>query len=136
MSELRKRITIASSAPLPTYGGIMGPIRKPFYETISNISLLISSGAEVYEHIGDRRVKLNMVNFDSDNTEEQTEAASVLGTEKAETKSVNDESIIRIPSNPNKNQYRRDNKQKEKFYDQKVKPQVEELVVADSIVEE
>ena len=49
MSEDRKRISIASSAPLVTYGGIMGPIRRPFYETISNISILISEGAEVYE---------------------------------------------------------------------------------------
>ena len=135
MSELRKRISIASTAPLATYGGIMGPIRRPFYETIPNISLLISGGAEVYEHIGDKKIKLNMQNFDTDNSVEGTvETASVAKT--VASTETNENSIIRVSTNLNKNQNRNDkNKQKEKFYNEKVQPQVQETV-ADDIVEE
>lgn len=132
MSELRKRISIASTAPLTTYGGIMGPIRRPFYETISNISLLISGGAEVYEHIGDKKIKLDMINFDMDNSVVETKSSVSVAKNVNGTVGNDADSIIRIPSNPNKNQKDR---HKEKFYSEKVKSQVNETVV-DSIVEE
>ena len=130
MSELRKRISITSTAPLTTYGGIMGPIRRPFYETISNISLLISGGAEVYEHVGDKKIRLDMVNFDADNGAVETQVSIAKVTDE-KTDDTSD-SIIRISSNKNQNQKV---KQKEKFYNEKVQPQVDETVV-DPIVEE
>lgn len=132
MSELRKRISIASTAPLTTYGGIMGPIRTPFYETISNISLLISGGAEVYEHIGDKKIRLDMVNFDVDNGSVETEVSNAKAAD--EPTSGEADSIIRISGNHNKNQNQK-GKQKEKFYNEKVQPQVAKTVV-DPIVEE
>ena len=136
MSENRKRISIASTGPLITYGGIMGPIRAPFYETLTNISILISGGAEVYEHIGDKKIKLNMLNFDSDNSVEKVETTSA----KAKEVSVasNDKSIIKISSNVAKAQQNQSykNKRKENFYKEKVQPQVKEETVVDTIVEE
>ena len=135
MSENRKRISIASTGPLITYGGIMGPIRTPFYETLTNISILISGGAEVYEHIGDKKIKLNMLNFDSDNSVEKVETTSAKAKEVVAS---NNESIIKISSNVPKAQQNQSykNKRKENFYKEKVQPQVKEETVVDTIVEE
>ena len=142
MSENRKKISIASNGPLPIYGGIFGPIRSPFYETIQNISSLISSGAEVYEHVDGKKVRLDMVNFDKfPSTEAKAKVAQANVNQKAqEQKAAKNEDIIKIPAqnqnykNDKKNKHNNNNNQQqqaqvEKAQEQQAAPVVDEVVV-------
>lgn len=124
MSEIRKKISIASNGPLSIYGGIFGPIRSPFYETIQNISSLISGGAEVYEHVNGKKIKLDMVNFDKDFTGTQQKVAAV--TKQAVEEPVKAEEIIKIPAQ-NKNQNQNFNNNKKNKQNNNQQAQVEKV---------
>ena len=137
MSEIRKKISIASNGPLAIYGGIFGPIRSPFYETIQNISSLISSGADVYEHVNGKKIKLDMVNFDKDFTGVQGKPVATV--KQAVQAPVKNDDIIKIPAQ-NKNQGQNQNfNKKNKQHQQQQNVQVEKVqdeaqqVVADEV---
>ena len=139
MSEVRKYISIASNKQLVAYGGINGPIRTPFYETLPIISMLVSSGVEVYEHIGDKKIRLSMTNFDADNSIEEVERP--VQYKKQEQPKTD---IIKIAAEPNKNQSKEyKEKQRENFNKQnnvqqqpKQQQQQQKQVKADELVEE
>lgn len=67
-AETRKKITVECFEPLNIYGGIRGPIKTPYYETLENIGKLLMDNITVYEWVGGQKIKLDISNFDRDNT--------------------------------------------------------------------
>lgn len=91
MEQKRKKIVIESNESITLYGGVYGPINNPFYETIRNISSLISSNIKVCEVLPTgERVRLTLSNLDKDNQIKQQkivapkepEVEQVIETEK------------------------------------------------------
>ena len=120
---LRKKITIKSNCSISLYGGTFGPIRSPFYETVTNIARLIGDGIEVYEETANGKIRLTMANFDADNNqkdqpvEEQREPQRVDVQEPIVLRNTPEQS--NQSKNNNNNQNKNNRNSQNKNYQQK-----------------
>ena len=63
-----KRIVVKSAGTLSLLSGVAGPILTPFPCKVDKIRELIITGKDVYEVIGDTELKLDLDNYNTDNT--------------------------------------------------------------------
>ena len=63
----RKGIVITNDAPLHVYGGIRGPIKSMYYETVEKIATILSDNAKVVQVTSKgEKIDLDFTNFDKD----------------------------------------------------------------------
>lgn len=136
MEQKRKKITIESNGPISLYGGVYGPISNPFFETIRNIAMLVSSNVKVSEVLlSGEKVPLSLSNFDSDNNMVTTE--NVTNDERVDKPSIKVENPTPKEEQPNQQQNNKNNFNKKKQY-QPQKPVEQEVAEeqVDEIVEQ
>ena len=77
-----KMITVESRGFVMTSRGkVMTPIRTPYRENVDRIwSMLTQDRATVMEHIGNKRIPLNVLNFDTDNSGNQNKQKEAAPT--------------------------------------------------------